>query len=163
MLTKKTPRTGARSSSPPPPSASPSPPAPSSPSPTSSSQPSVTAQPQPATGEPFPGGSGQRCHRWHHRHGGEEHLRQPRNRPWLLAPAARTPPQEAPVASPGVEASVAVARRSSRPPLPPLPWAARFGATLQPGPYGATAAHDASASAAVPPSVALQHQQWAAR
>ena len=40
-------------------------------------------------------------------------------------------------------------------------WAAWCGASLQPGPYGATAACDASASAAVAPSVALQHQQWA--
>ena len=62
-----------------------------------------------------------------------------------------------------MEASVAVARRSSRPPLPPLPWAARCGASLQPEPYGATAARDASASAAVAPSVASQRQPWAAR
>ena len=34
-------------------------------------------------------------------------------------PAARPPLQDAPAASPGVEASVAVARGTSRPPLPP--------------------------------------------
>ena len=62
-------------------------------------------------------------------------------------PAARQPPQEAPAASPGVEASVAVARRSSRPPPPPLPWAARCGASLQPGPSSATAAHASRSNA----------------
>ena len=96
-----------------------------------------------------------------HREPGRAHSRCHCAAPAL--PAARPPPQEAPAASPGVEASVAVARRSSRPPLPLLPWAARCGASLQPGPYGATAARDASASAAVAPFFASQRQRWAAR
>ena len=67
-------------------------------------------------------------------------------------PAAPEARRAAPAASPGLEASVAVARRTAHPPPPPLPWAARCGASLQPGPFGATAARDASPSAAVAPS-----------
>ena len=71
------------------------------------------------------------------------------------SPAA-APPTSVLAALPEKVASVPVGRRASRGPSPPLPWAAHGGASLQPGPFGATAARDASASAgrralAVPP------------
>ena len=147
-------------------------PSPSPPSPTSSSQPASAAPPPLATGGPSQGGSGPRCRRWRRRQPttaqrGEEHQRQPRNRPWLLAPAARQPQTEAPAAPPEAGSSVPVGRSTSRS-LPPLwPWwlssgsverrsTARCGASQQPGPQRSTAARVATTSAVVAASDAEQ-------
>ena len=59
--------------------------------------------------------------------------RQPRNRPWLLLPAAQGPAGLL-AASLGVEASVAVARSTSRNPLSAPPSAARYGEGQLPAP-----------------------------
>ena len=67
---------------------------------------------------------------------------QPRNRPWLLAPAAWAPAGD-PAASPGEVASVPVGRRTARGPLPlsAPPPAARCGGGPLPAPASPTSPH----------------------
>ena len=68
---------------------------------------------------------------------------EPRNRPWLLTPAARTTPQEAPAASLPCPSSVPVGRCTSRQPPP----CRSCGGRLRTGPF--SAAHVATTSAGV--------------
>ena len=95
---------------------------------------------------PFPGGSEPRSRRWRRRQPttakrGEEHQRQPRNRPWLLAPAAPAPSGRR--AAKNWLSSVPVGRSSSL--APHHGW----DEGLQPVPSSRSAARVSTTSAAV--------------